>query len=126
MRENYRNSIASVNKFPQFTIMNVIEGQAGLVIYSSLIFYSLTIDNILNIIVLLILAAVSIAMLTGKNGILSKASNAKEKHLIAQYEEELNMCILEMQTDELGTLTMEKIIKKLPQYIRSITRRSTM
>ena len=49
MRENYRKSIASLNKFPQFTTMNVIDGQAGLVIYSSLIFYSLTIDNILNI-----------------------------------------------------------------------------
>ena len=74
---------------------------------------------VITIIVLLILAAVSIAMLTGENGILSKASNAKEKHLIAQYEEELNMCILEMQTDELGTLTMEKLIKKLPQYIQT-------
>ena len=56
MSENYRNPIASLNKFPQFTTMNVIDGQAGLVNYSSLIFYSLTIDNILNIIVLLILA----------------------------------------------------------------------
>ena len=45
---------------------------------------------VVTVIVLLILAAVSIAMLTGKNGILSKASTAKEKHLIAQYEEELN------------------------------------
>ena len=81
---------------------------------------------VITIIVLLILAAVSIAMLTGENGILSKASNAKEKHLIAQYEEELNLCIMEMQTDELGTLTMEKLIKKLPQYIRSITTRRTI
>ena len=72
---------------------------------------------VITIIVLLILAAVSIAMLTGENGILKKASTAKEKHLIAQYEEELNLCIMEMQTDELGTLTMEKLIKKLPQYI---------
>ena len=48
-RENNRNSIASMEKLPQFTTMNVIDGQAGLVIYSSLIFYSLTIDNILNI-----------------------------------------------------------------------------
>ena len=80
---------------------------------------------VITIIVLLILAAVSIAMLTGENGILKKASTAKERTLEAQYEEELNMCILEMQTDELGTLTMEKIIKKLPQYIRSITTRST-
>ncbi|MBR1540312.1 MAG: hypothetical protein IJ629_03980, partial [Clostridia bacterium] len=47
--ENYRNSIASVDKFPQFTIMNAIDGQAGLIICASLIFYSLTIDNILNI-----------------------------------------------------------------------------
>ena len=74
---------------------------------------------VITIIVLLILAAVSIAMLTGENGILKKASTAKEKHLIAQYEEELNLCIMEMQTDELGTLTMEKLIKKLPQYIQT-------
>ena len=81
---------------------------------------------VITIIVLIILASVSIAMLTGENGILSKASTAKEKHLIAQYEEELNLCIMEMQTDELGTLTMEKLIEKLPQYIRSITTRRTM
>ena len=74
---------------------------------------------VITIIVLLILAAVSIAMLTGENGILSKASTAKEKHLIAQYEEELNLCIVEMQTDELGTLTMQKLIEKLPQYIQT-------
>ena len=77
MRENNRKSIASLNKFPQFTTMNVIDGQAGLEIYSSLIFYSLTIDNILNIIVLLILAGVTIATLTGENGILTQANKAK-------------------------------------------------
>ena len=74
---------------------------------------------VITIIVLLILAAVSIAMLTGENGILKKASTAKEKHLIAQYEEEINLCITEMQTDELGTLTMPKLIEKLPQYIQA-------
>ena len=50
MSENYRKPIGSLNKLPQFTTMNVIDGQAGLIIYTSLIFYSLTIDNILNII----------------------------------------------------------------------------
>ena len=78
MREKYRKSIASLNKFPQFTTMNVIDGQAGLISYASLIFYSLTIDNILNIIVLLILAGVTIATLTGNNVILTKANEAKE------------------------------------------------
>lgn len=68
MRENNRKTIASIRKLSQFTIMNVIDGQAGLESYSSLIFYSLTINNILNIIVLLILAGISIAMLTGQNG----------------------------------------------------------
>ena len=38
MSENYRKPIASLNKLPQFTTMNVIDGQAGLVRYSSLIF----------------------------------------------------------------------------------------
>lgn len=77
MREKYRKSIASLNKFPQFTTMNVIDGQAGLISYTSLIFYSLTIDNILNIIVLLILAGVTIGTLTGENGILTQADKAK-------------------------------------------------
>lgn len=55
MRENNRNSIEkSRKKLPQFTTMNVIDGQASLVIYASLIFYSLTIDNILNIIIAVI------------------------------------------------------------------------
>lgn len=49
MRRKNRKPIASIENLPQFTTMNVIEGQAGLVKYSSLIFYSLTLDNILNI-----------------------------------------------------------------------------
>ena len=74
MRENNRNPIERCRKrLPQFTTMNVIDGQAGLVIYSSLIFYSLTIDNILNIIVLLILAGVTISALSGDNGIFTNA-----------------------------------------------------
>src|SRR5699024_737836 len=67
--------------------MNVIDGQAGLINYSSLIFYSLTIDNILNIIVLLILAGVTIAALSGDNGILQRAAEAKEKTEQAEQDE---------------------------------------
>ena len=86
MREKNRNPIASIKKLPQFTTMNVIDGQAGLTSYSSLIFYSLTIDNILNIIVLLILAGV-IATLTGENGILTRANNAKTETEEAKEDE---------------------------------------
>ena len=88
MREKNRNSIEKCRKkLPQFTTMNVIEGQAGLVNYSSLIFYSLTLNNILNIIVLLILAGVSIATLTGPNGLLTRANEAKEKTEQAEQDE---------------------------------------
>ena len=81
---------------PQFTTMNVIDGQAGLMSNSSLIFYSLTIDNILNIIVLLILAGVTIATLTGNNGIITRANQAKTETEQAEKEEKYD---LEKQAD---------------------------
>ena len=94
MRENNRNSIEKCRKkLPQFTTMNVIDGQAGLISYFSLIFYSLTIDNILNIIVLLILAGVTIATLTGDNGILTKAQEASENTKRANAEEQVKLAV---------------------------------
>ena len=50
-------------------------------------FYWLTISNFLYIIVLLILAGVSIATLFGENGILTKATSAKEATEIGQEQE---------------------------------------
>ena len=94
MVENNRKPIASLNMFPQFTTMNVIDGQAGVIIYSSLIFYSLTIDNILNIIVLLILARISISMISGNNSILSRTGNAKENTENASMIEQMKMKVL--------------------------------
>ena len=90
MRENNRKPIEKcIKRLPQFTTMNVIDGQAGLVSYSSLIFYSLTIDNILNIIVLLILAGVSIATLTGDNGILTQSKKSKISTELSSYKEQV-------------------------------------
>jgi len=59
----------------------------------SLICYSLTINNILNIIVLLILAGISIATLTGENGLLSKATTAKEETKKAEIREEIELAV---------------------------------
>ena len=104
MRENNRKPIEKcIKKLPQFTTMNVIDGQAGLVIYSSLIFYSLTIDNILNIIVLLILAAVSIATLTGENGILTRANDAKTDTEIAEEKEAIQLAYAGAVAEKRGT-----------------------
>ena len=91
MREKNRKPIASIKKLPQFTTMNVIDGQAGLTSYSSLIFYSLTIDNILNIIVLLILAGVTIATLVGDNGILTEANKAVQTNEEAEEKERIGL-----------------------------------
>ena len=81
MRENNRNSIEKCRKkLPQFTTMNVIDGQAGLVNYSSLIFYSLTIDNILNIIVLLILARSKYSNINWREWDFNKSRRCKNKN----------------------------------------------
>ena len=102
MIEKDRNSIASCLKFPQFTTMHVIDGQAGLIICASLFFYSLTIDNILNIIVLLILAGISIMMLTGDNGILQQATDARTKTIHANV-------IIQIQLEKLSHLSIKTI-----------------
>ena len=121
MRENNRNPIERCRKrLPQFTTMNVIDGQAGLVIYSSLIFYSLTIDNILNIIVLLILAGVTIAMLTGENGILNKATTAKQKTEEATAEERVKLEVAGSFGDD-GKLDIDEINDNLRNNVDGLT-----
>ncbi len=101
MRENNRKSIASKRKLPQFITMNVIDGQASLVFYSSLIFYSLTIDNILNIIILLILAGISISALTG-SGLFGKAQEAVKLSKLKEIEELARLSYMERQLDEIS------------------------
>ena len=107
MSENNRNPIEKCRKkLSQFTTMNVIDGQASLVIYASLIFYSLTIDNILNIIVLLILAGVSIAMLTGENGILTQANQAKNEMNNKTIEEKIQIAVTGAKTIDKGYMEL--------------------
>ena len=121
MRENNRNSIEKCRKkLPQFTTMNVIDGQAGLISYFSLIFYSLTIDNILNIIVLIILAGVSIAMVIGDNGIIPNAQNARRETEIANIKEKVQMDILEKELDNEGNIDKGEFIGILNEYFEGV------
>ena len=55
---------------------------------------------VVTIIVLLILAGVSISMLTGQNGILNRAVEAKEKTETAQQDEEEKMQGYESAIDQ--------------------------
>ena len=54
---------------------------------------------VVTIIVLLILAGVSIAMLTGENGILNRASESADKQAIAAAKDEVSLKVNEFQTD---------------------------
>ena len=55
---------------------------------------------VITIIVLLILAGVTIATLTGENGILTQASNAREKNEISQAEEEVELAFQVLKIQE--------------------------
>ena len=79
--------------------MNVIDGQAGRVRYYSLIFYSLTINNILNIIILLILAGISISALTN-TGIFQRAKDAKQKSEDAALDQNTKLDEYENELDK--------------------------
>lgn len=54
---------------------------------------------VITIIVLLILAGVSIAMLTGDNGILTKAQTAKNETLEGEVKERINIALNDIKTE---------------------------
>ena len=82
---------------------------------------------VITIIVLLIIAGIAISMLSGENGILKQASNAKENMEVAQTEESLKLAILgsfgqngkidlNILNTELNKIGIEEI-SKLPAII---------
>ena len=76
---------------------------------------------VITIIVLLILASVSIAMLTGENGILTQATNAKEKTQEAEDKEKIQIAINEAQISNSGyqKLTEENLQKEIDEQFGS-------
>ena len=78
---------------------------------------------IITIIVLLILAGVTLNMVMGENGIFGKANNAKDKTEVAQYEEELRICVLELQADAAAngtTFNMDTIKEKFLEKVKEV------
>lgn len=71
---------------------------------------------VITIVVLLILAGVSIAMLTGQNGILTQATNAKQATKSATVIEDAKTDILGIQTEthstNIGNLALKNILDK--------------
>ena len=80
---------------------------------------------IITIIVLLILAGVTIATLTGDNGIITKANETKFKNDLSAFKEELNIAIYEDYTEKEGNREekdkfnargYEEIIEIIPNF----------
>ena len=70
---------------------------------------------VVTIIVLLILAGISISMLTGQNGILNRASEAKEKAEVSEKKEKSDMADLEDLINETVDVTsVEQVSDKNP------------
>ncbi len=68
---------------------------------------------VVTIIVLLILAGISITMLTGQNGILNRAGEAKTTNGTAQGEELIKVSVMDALTRGTGELTDENLRKAL-------------
>ena len=86
-------------------IINQKEAQKGITL----------IALVITIIVLLILAGVSIAMLTGQNGILTQAQNAKTTNESKSAEEKVKLAVMGARADD-GTLTVGKLRTELANY----------
>ena len=69
---------------------------------------------VITIIVLLILAGVSIAMLTGQNGILTQAQNSKTTSELKSAEEKVKLAIMAARSQsETGALDADKLIAEI-------------
>ena len=67
---------------------------------------------VITIIVLLILAGVSIAMLTGDNGVLTQANEAKTKTAYKGAEEKVKLAIMGARADD-GQMTVEELTREV-------------
>lgn len=73
---------------------------------------------VITIIVLLILATISIATLTGENGVLTKADTAKEKAIIAEESEIIQIAYTNILTDKITEgkeITAQDLEKEINQ-----------
>ncbi len=74
---------------------------------------------VVTIIVLLILAGISIAMLTGQNGILNRATEAKNANGTAQLDEKVKLAVAEAVSNGLGTITDDNLREALNNNVES-------
>ena len=75
---------------------------------------------VITIIVLLILAGVSIAMLTGNNGILTQAGNARDETVQGEVEEACKLAVANLIAENQGTPSAGYTTTNLPSSLTSV------
>ena len=68
---------------------------------------------IITIIVLLILAGVTITMLTGDNGILKQATNARETNTKAELEEQVKLAVMASKVNNTASINLETLEEEI-------------
>lgn len=76
---------------------------------------------IITIIVLLILAGIAINLTIGGNGIFRQIEVAKKEHEKAQLKEELELKIMDLETERLGEIKLEDIVERFKNLEIQIT-----
>ena len=80
---------------------------------------------IITIILLLILAGIAIATLTGENGLLARTKQAQTKYIKSDMKEKLTLALLDLQTDKVGEATLDDVTQdwaneKIEEYQTTI------
>ena len=68
---------------------------------------------VITIIVLLILAGVTITMLTGDNGILKQATNARETNSKAEFEEQVKLAVMASKVNDTASIDLKTLDEEL-------------
>lgn len=68
---------------------------------------------VITIIVLIILAGVSISLVLGENGIITKSKQGKKQMQIAEYIEKVELSRAEIITEKLGDVTLDNVIEQI-------------
>lgn len=68
---------------------------------------------VVTIVVLLILAAVSISMLTGENGIITQAQNSKEQSDIGYEKEQIDLAYSAAKTKKYQKVILQKLMQMI-------------
>ena len=76
---------------------------------------------VITIVILLILSGITIATLTGENGLFARSKQAKQSQIESEMKEKLNLSIQTLQVEKLAQakledITQEWLLQKMPEY----------